>query len=876
MKKLFTLAFALICSIGMYAESGLELYLVGDGTPIGWEGDGTMRQPCKMLETSTGVYQWTGPLKHGSEGFKICNSFGGWDGYHPSEASYAIADSGSDNYTTSGNDWKWNPTNTDWQYYTITLDTNNGTLSWATTTPAFLEAVDGVISIGTAEELRALALMTRCNVNKDSYNVKLTADIDYTAYKDGGVYSLGVSENFPFKGNFDGQNHTITVDFTSYSTRFSLFGTIQGTVHNLKVAGKITATTRNQLGGICGLLKGDGSKIYNCISAVQLVDNQEGDGTIAGISAVTYNAATIENCAFYGKISAPNRSGCGGIIGWSSNGAEATIKNCLVVADISWGSGENFGRNNPSVVNSYKTDASDATLANGKMTYQLNGLVSGGEDWFQSLGTDAMPTPLSTSGKVYANGSFCCDGVTPKEGVEVVMSNTDASIVDDHVFGDDAVCTGCHAVGQQPSEAFGYFTLTKAGHLLWWAQYVNAGHPDSKAVIIRDLDLSEAKYVPAGTVDNCFVGELTAAGHRSVTLSLPNSDLNYQGLIGVATDGALIQNITVKGIINAKNYAGGIVGGSFGGDASKKLSIINCGNEAYVWVAEANAAGIIGVNMTGAAHFYIKNCYNAGDVVSLRESGAITGWTGGDNTTIENTYNIGVIKNDNGETLCTDFVRGGGHLVNTYNLSASEAQVASGELCYKLGDAFSQLIGTDSYPIFDSEPVYAVGEAGYATLYDPENGYELNGDVKANVATAGESWLTLTEIENVPAGTPVVLEGTYYNKFVVDLPAINIANDLKGTEAATEADGSMYVLAQPEDDEVGFYKATGTIPAGKAYYQREGSGIKAFYFGHDDATSIVSPLGETEEGASIYNLAGQRIQKMQKGINIVGTKKILY
>ena len=40
-------------------------------------------------------------------------------------------------------------------------------------------------------------------------------------------------------------------------------------------------------------------------------------------------------------------------------------------------------------------------------------------------------------------------------------------------------------------------------------------------------------------------------------------------------------------------------------------------------------------------------------------------------------------------------------------------------------------------------------------------------------------------------------------------------------------------------------------------------------------TGIVSPLGETEEGAGIYNLAGQRLDKMQKGINIIGGRKVL-
>jgi hypothetical protein len=92
-----------------------------------------------MTETSSGVYVWTGLLKHGSEGFKICNSFGGWDGYHPSSQNFAIADSGVDTYTVdNGSDYKWNPVNENWQYYTITLNKNEGTLSWAPATPTLL------------------------------------------------------------------------------------------------------------------------------------------------------------------------------------------------------------------------------------------------------------------------------------------------------------------------------------------------------------------------------------------------------------------------------------------------------------------------------------------------------------------------------------------------------------------------------------------------------------------------------------------------------------------------------------------------------------------------------------------------------------------
>ena len=68
----------------------------------------------------------------------------------------------------------------------------------------------------------------------------------------------------------------------------------------------------------------------------------------------------------------------------------------------------------------------------------------------------------------------------------------------------------------------------------------------------------------------------------------------------------------------------------------------------------------------------------------------------------------------------------------------------------------------------------------------------------------------------------------------------------------------------------------GTIKAGKAYLESE-SGVKAFYFSGDEATGINAIDNEqlTIDNDAIYNLAGQRINKMHKGINIVNGKKIL-
>ena len=76
-----------------------------------------------------------------------------------------------------------------------------------------------------------------------------------------------------------------------------------------------------------------------------------------------------------------------------------------------------------------------------------------------------------------------------------------------------------------------------------------------------------------------------------------------------------------------------------------------------------------------------------------------------------------------------------------------------------------------------------------------------------------------------------------------------------------------------------------TIAAQRAYFQLDGitygstnSGIKEFAItlSDDDPTGIENLNVNLDDNESIFNLAGQRIGKMQKGINIVNGKKVLY
>ena len=99
----------------------------------------------------------------------------------------------------------------------------------------------------------------------------------------------------------------------------------------------------------------------------------------------------------------------------------------------------------------------------------------------------------------------------------------------------------------------------------------------------------------------------------------------------------------------------------------------------------------------------------------------------------------------------------------------------------------------------------------------------------------------------------------------------------------TGAAGNIYALAE-KNDVVGFYRVGDnvTVPAGKGYLvigSGSGSGnVKAFYgFDEDDATSINEELRvkNEESEAVIYNVAGQRMNKVQKGINIINGKKTI-
>ena len=179
----------------------------------------------------------------------------------------------------------------------------------------------------------------------------------------------------------------------------------------------------------------------------------------------------------------------------------------------------------------------------------------------------------------------------------------------------------------------------------------------------------------------------------------------------------------------------------------------------------------------------------------------------------------------------------------------------------------------------------AIGTAGYTT-YVAKHDISFPDGVTAYIATTKTAeTLRLTEKASVPEGTAIILKGgagTYAMPTIKTSPDDVKGNLLLASDGSVTGGSGIYALSL-KNSVVGFYPVSSevTIPAGKAYLNLGGGSVKGFTFEfeEDDADGIAEiengKLKVENEGA-VYNLSGQRINKMQKGINIVNGKKVLY
>ncbi|MBR1902210.1 MAG: hypothetical protein IJ826_04450 [Bacteroidaceae bacterium] len=741
--------------------------------------------------------------------------------------------------------------------------------------------------------------------NIHSYvNIKCVETASATALRPGGILGSAV-------------NGTTVVERCTYS------GTI-----------KVGEHTGN-IGGIVGYVNNNAAAIVNITNCLfdGKIENGTADGQCGGVVGFSNKGkVTIKNCLSIGAIT--TGTGNDGMFFGRLNTSNSKFDG----ANYYIGTNINGTLSSASASGTAPTLVTAEQLASGEIAYALNGEQSDEVSWFQKLGTDGYPTPNGTD-IVYPAGRQHCDG-TAYEGVTGFSNAAGTQDAHDLVDGYCSYCGAIDAdymtanaegfleigtpnqlkwfadyVNQIDPAADAMLTADIDLDGIAWTPIGNVNNKYSGTFDGQGYSITNFSYTATGDYNGLF-GYVNNAIIKNFSISgTLTSTFSKNGVVGAADGASVVSGIHSALTINVsdfKGHTGGIVGGD-GGNVAHTLLVENCEYSGILTHSGTGdcQAGILGYAYAGGVRncvfsgtiigenskyggilgyckivtfLGVKNCLSIGKIVAdencTTAAAIIANWNGGATENVKNNYYC----LQEGST--TTIAIGNKSSNCTAPIEVTDSQLASGEVTYNLGSAFYQTIGTDEVPTLDNTRgiVKKISDAKFATTYFEGSDVTIPNGVTAYAATVNDNKVVLNAIdEKIAADDAVVLnaEEGYYS-FIPTTGAIKAANnDLKISNGSIATDASNYVYALAKnEDKVGFRKVKEgvNVPAGKAYLKvAVSAGVKEFYpFGEEDATGIASPLGETGEGFSIYNLAGQNLSKLQKGVNIVGGKKVLF
>lgn len=405
-----------------------------------------------------------------------------------------------------------------------------------------------------------------------------------------------------------------------------------------------------------------------------------------------------------------------------------------------------------------------------------------------------------------------------------------------------------------------------------------------------------------------ITGQVSGAGSCASLIGEGHGDHGY----------IYIKNVGLEANVNSTgNQNGAFVGNNWGGTI--KLNVENSYNTGNV---VGNSSCLMGGWSNWEGHVF-TNVYNIGDIEGHDNYKFVYGDDG--QATFTNCYTTCTEKNDDIPGLTQEI---------------SSQFIHSGELCAALGAAFTQDLSQEGHPTFGSKTVNEgrwFNNAATDVYYNQEGGnttvYQLNLDetmgkyaVPANVTAkhvkmarsiAPGKWNTFCSpvamskdaFLAVKEFTGAVNSGSHYTltfsdvdgeleagkPYMVKVPdAITelTATDVEVAEAPTPVthngvtyEGVFTNGYAPEGSYIisnnAFYLVNSKVvlKAFRGDFTVSGAGVKSFdlMLDGDDETAIDDVDGNVNgNGQAIYNMAGQKLSKLQKGINIVNGKKVLF
>ena len=300
---------------------------------------------------------------------------------------------------------------------------------------------DNIIEISSAEELMAFRDDVNGGNSYEGKAVLLTSDITLSGEWEAiGFISQETDNknpdtetNKPFRGIFDGCNHTIdnlTITSTENKNNGLFSFLIDASIRNVTI-GENSEITGSTGAGVVGYLYGFKGNIYNCVNYA----NTNGAGIVLSIAG----QHTISNCKNYGNI--VSQKTAGGIIG-TSNGTdwpeEFDNYSHRIINCANYGSITTNNNNCGGIVGYFKGDIS-SSFNKGKVSANGNNPIGGIAGNIKGIITSSYNTQDIT-------GQECVGGILG------VISDYTVKIIDCYSIGN---VVGNSRVG----EIVGYATI---------------------------------------------------------------------------------------------------------------------------------------------------------------------------------------------------------------------------------------------------------------------------------------------------------------------------------------------------------------------------------------------------------------------------------
>ncbi len=449
---------------------------------------------------------------------------------------------------------------------------------------------------------------------------KLMEDIDLSGYKGQEFNIIGIDDDYPFVGVFDGNNHTIS-NFTCDTNDImyiGLFGYVDGgEIRNLglidseiHVGGK-GDYVGSLVGNVqCGI-------IANCYSEDADVI---GDFMVGGLVGY-HHRGTITNCYVTGSVTGNNH--VGGLVGKHYSD---TIANCYSTCSVTGteNTGGLIGSNSGHVINSYwdieTSGQATSAAGEGKKTEQM------------------------MMADTFLNWGVC-------EGVWTIQENVDYPRL--------------AWEGKPGDPIVGTFPLQGDGDSN--SPYLIHTHEDLNMIglfpclwdmhfkLTADIDLSHYTGTEFNIIAH-FTGVFDGKNHTIANFTYDSNDTHYIGLFGYL-EGGEIRNLGLIDVeVNAGTgyYIGSLVGSNSG-------TITNCYAEIVGIIGDYFVAGLVGGNGSAITNSFVEGGSVSGSNwiggLAGLNTGEITNCYATDNVTGD--FTVGGLTGGNGGTIANSYTRGG-------------------------------------------------------------------------------------------------------------------------------------------------------------------------------------------------------------------------